>query len=124
MTKEKMNVSEFARFIGVSHTAVQKAIASGKITGVTPDKKIIVSIALKEAEDWGLKKIPTMADVQRLIEQYYSEVGAVLAFIAMDINDLQTDMLSMADDKKMFFEAMDDRLSDYLIERREELLTK
>jgi len=124
MTKEKMNVSEFARFIGVSHTAVQKAIASGKITGVTPDKKIIVRIALKEAEDWGLRKAPTMADVQRLIEQYYSEVGVVLAFIAMDINDLQTNMLSMADDKKMFFEAMDDRLSDYLIERREELLTK
>jgi hypothetical protein len=122
--KEKMNVSEFARFIGVSHTAVQKAITAGKITGVTPDKKIITDIAIKEAEDWGLKKAPTMEDVQRLIQLYYSNVGDVLAFIAMDIDDLQRNMLSMADDKEMFYEAMDDRLSDYLAERREKLLTK
>ncbi len=118
MEKEKMNVSEFARYIGVSHTAVQKAIADGKITGVTADKKIIVSIALKEAEDWGLKKAPTIATVKKLIQEYYSEVGAVLAFIAMDEDDLQTNLLEMADDKKMFFEAMDDRLDDYLQERR------
>lgn len=118
MEKEKMNVSEFARYIGVSHTAVQNAIADGRITGVTPDKKIIVSIALKEAENWGLKKVPTIATVKKLIQEYYSEVGVVLACIAMDENDLQTDLLSMADDKEMFFEAMDDRLSDYLQERR------
>lgn len=121
MQKEKMNVSEFARFIGVSHTAVQKAIAAGKITGVTPDKKIIVSVALKEAKEWGLiKKVPRERFFYFLWD-YCFEIGTSLALATiLELNKevpLETDLFPLISDKEMFLDALDEKLSTYLAEK-------
>jgi hypothetical protein len=117
MENEFASIRAFAKLVGVSHVTILNAIEAGKITAISPEKKIIIDKAMKEVEDWGIKKAPTIETVKKLIQEYYSEVGTVLAFIAMDETDFDN-LLSMADDKEMFFEALDDRLTDYLQERR------
>jgi len=125
-TEESISIRAFAKKCQVSHVAILQAIKDGKIIeGVTKDKKIISSVAIKEAQDWGLmRKIATERDVERLILEYFSDVASVGIYIALDNRDLTTELLSMANDPEMFFEAMDDRLADYLEDRRQKLISR
>jgi hypothetical protein len=133
MKSDKMNVSEFARKIGVSHTAIQKAIAAGKITAITPDRKIIYEQALKEARNWGIVKIDPEVEMpieekkhfgDLFIQMFYGEVGAIMAKITLDHEDVLRNLYDQANTPEWFFDAMQERFNDFLDERKPEFIEK
>ena len=109
-----ISVSAFARKIGVSHTYVQKAIAAGKITAVTPDKKIIVDSATQQASDWNMIKIEqpkTKADVMDKIYIYRNTFEGYLSLYLSHEKNIET-LLSLIDNPVAFQQ----KLNDYIFE--------